>query len=47
MPWQSSVPFLEKGKRDSLSQEDCEAKENYLVGLTKIVLNAVKDTNTC
>jgi hypothetical protein len=39
--------FPGKGKRDSLSQEDCEAKENYLVGLTKIVLNAVKDTNTC
>lgn len=36
--------FPGKGKWDSLSQGDCEAKGNDLVGLTKMVLDAVKDT---
>ena len=27
-----------------MSQEECEAKGNDLVGLTKMVLDAVKDT---
>ena len=40
----NAVAFPGKGKWDSLSQEECEAKGNDLVGLTKMVLDAVKDT---